>query len=143
MFYSVRDNQLVGFVVDEKLKFNKAKASAHYFAFNSWREFNNEETKDKNEKYKCNRGLCVYKTGRWNLVYMQNFTTIMDNIEEACSDNTIDFIVSPFEIKSSKCHANFLRDGLAIYPNGTVKRIINQRPWHNLPQQNINQTQAQ
>lgn len=143
LFYSAKDNQLVGFVVDGKLKFNKARASAHYFAFNSWREFNNEETKDKNERYKCNRGLCIYKTDRWNLVYMKNFTTIMNNIEKVCLDDSIDFIVSPFEIKSSRCHAKILRHGLAIYPNGKVKRITNQRPWHNLPQQNINQTQAQ
>ena len=143
LFYSTDDNQLVGFVVDNKLKFNKAKSSAHYFAFNSWREFNNEAQQDKNEKYKCNHGLCVYKTDKWNLVYMQNFTAIMNNIEKVCTDTSVDYVVSTFTIKSSKCHAKLLRKGLIIYPNGHIKEIINQRPWHNLPKQNINQTQAQ
>lgn len=143
LFYSAEDNQLVGFVVDRKLKFNKARSSGHYFAFNSWREFNNEEKQDKNERYKCNHGLCVYKTDKWNLVYMQNFTTIMNNIENVCLDDSIDFIVSPFEIKSSKCHANFLRKSFVIYPNGKIKKIINQRPWHNLPQQNKDLMQGQ
>ena len=143
LFYSTADNQLVGFVVDNKLQFNKARASAHYFAFNSWRYFNNEEQQDKNEKYKCNHGLCIYKTEKWNLAYMQNFTTIMDNIENICADNSIGYIVSPFKIKSSKCHATILNDAVTIYPNGKVKKIFNQRPWHNLPKQNTDQTQAQ
>ena len=143
LFYSTADNQLVGFVVDGKLKFNKAKSSAHYFAFNSWREFNNEPQQDKNEKYKCNHGLCIYKTDKWNLVYMQNFTAIMNNIEKVCADISVDYVVSTFTIKSSKCNAKLLRKGLIIYPNGHIKKIINQRPWHNLPKQNTDQTQAQ
>ena len=142
LFYSTTDNQLVGFVIDGKLKFNKVKSSAHYFAFNSWREFNNEAQQDKNEKYKCNHGLCVYKTDKWNLVYMQNFTAIMNNIEKVCADTSVDYVVSTFTIKSSKCHANFLRKSFVIYPNGKIKKIINQRPWHNLPKQNTDQMQA-
>jgi competence protein ComEC len=131
LFYSTTDNELVGFVVDGKLKFNKSRASKHYFAFNTWRDFNNEEHKDKNEKYKCNHGLCKYKTDKWNLVYMQTFTTAIDNLEKICQDKNIDFIVMPFSIDAQKCHAKILTHGLLIYKNGKIEQNVNLRPWHN------------
>ena len=74
---------------------------------------------------------------------MQNFTTIMNNIEKVCTDTSVDYVVSTFTIKSPKCNAKLLHKGLIIYPNGRIKKIINQRPWHNLPKQNTDQTQAQ
>jgi ComEC/Rec2-related protein len=130
LFYSTTDNELVGFVINEKLKFNKAKASKHYFAFNSWRNFNNENQSDKNERYKCNHGLCIYKTENWNLAYMQTFTSVMDNIDEVCKDKTIKFVVTPFKIHAPRCNAQILKDGLLIYKNGKTTKIINLRPWH-------------
>ena len=131
LFYATPDHQLVGFVENNQIKFNKARASKHYFAFTSWREFNNEKPKDKNEKYKCNHGICQYNTPKWNLVYIQNFTTLMDNINRVCNDKSIDYIVTTFEVKSPNCHAEILTDGLLIYQNGTITKIINRRPWHN------------
>ena len=131
LFYSTNDNELVGFVVDGKLKFNKAKSSKHFFAFNAWREFNNEKPTDKNERYKCDHGLCVYKTAKWKLVYMQTFTTVMNNIEETCRDKSVDFVVSPFEIRAPKCYAKILKNGLLIYSNGKITQFANQRPWNN------------
>jgi len=142
LFYSTTDNELVGFVTDNKLKFNKARASNHFFAFNSWRDFNNEEQSDKNERYKCNHGLCIYKTNKWNLAYIQTFTAIMDNIENVCNDKNINFIVSPFKISAPNCNAKILNGGLLIYQNGHITKIINQRPWHKQHPQNTNQMQA-
>ena len=136
VFYSVTDNELVGFVVNEKLKFNKAKASKHFFAFNTWRDFNNEIQSDKNERYKCNHGLCIYKTDEWNLAYFQTFTSIMDNIKEICADKNTKFIISSFKIHAPNCHAQILNGGLLIYKNGKITKIINQRPWHKQHQQN-------
>lgn len=131
LFYATPDHELVAFNVNKHLQFNKSRASAHYFAFNSWYEFNNEEIPDKNKRYKCNRGFCVYKTENWNLVYMQNFTAILNNIEKVCKDKSINYIVTTFDINSPKCHAKILNDGILIYPNGHITTIINQRPWHN------------
>lgn len=131
LFYSTPDNELVGFIVDGKLKFNKSKSSKHFFAFNTWHEFNNEPSNDKNERYKCDHGFCVYKTAKWKLVYMQTFTTVINNIEKTCRDKTTDFIVSPFKIHAPKCHAKILKDGILIYPNGKVTKFANHRPWHN------------
>jgi ComEC/Rec2-related protein len=134
LFYATYDHELVAFNIDGHLQFNKARASKHYFAFNSWYEFNNETKPTKNTRYKCNKGLCIYKTPLWNLAYMQTATATLDNIEKICSDNSIDYIVTTFQIKSPNCHGKILQDGLIIYPNGSITKIINQRPWHNQPQ---------
>lgn len=131
LFYATTDHELVAFNVNGKLEFNKARASKHYFAFDTWYKFNNEEKPFKNKRYKCVHGFCVYKTKNWNLVYMQNFTSILNNLENVCNDKTIDYIVTTFGIKSPNCHGKILDNGLLIYPNGKITKIINQRPWHN------------
>jgi len=131
LFYATGDHELVGFVVNNELQFNHAKMSKHYFAFDSWYEFNNEEIKPHNKRYKCNHGFCEYKTKNWNLVYMQNFMATFNSIENVCKDKNIDYIVSTFNITSPNCHGKILNDGLLIYPNGKTIKIINRRPWHN------------
>jgi competence protein ComEC len=131
LFYATEDHQLVGFVVNDKLQFNHAKMSKHYFAFSSWYEFNNETQPDKNTRYKCTHGLCRYDTKQWNLVYMQNFTALMNNIENVCEDKSVDYVVTTFDVRTQNCHAKILNYGLIIYPNGKFTKIINLRPWHN------------
>ena len=133
LFFATEKHELVGFVVDGKLKFNKSSDSNNYYAFNTWRKFNNEKTSDKNERYKCDHGFCFYQTSKWNLVYMQNFTSILNNIEKVCSDKSIDYIVTTFDIDSLNCHAKILHNGLLIYPNGKIREFTNSRPWHNQP----------
>lgn len=130
LFYSTTDNELVGFVENGKLQFNKAKSSKHYHAFNAWRDFNNEPVSDKNARKKCEHGLCIYKIPKWNLVYMQTIKTVIDNIETTCRDTNVDFIVTPLNIKAPNCHAKILRGGMIIYPNGKIKSIAGNRLWH-------------
>lgn len=130
LFYSTYDNELVGFVENDKLHFNKSKSSKHFFAFPSWQTLNNEQPSDKINRKKCNKGLCVYNTSNWKLVYMQTIKTVLDNINEACRDKSIDFIVTPTEIKAPKCHAKILNGGLVIYPSGKITKISNHRLWH-------------
>ena len=131
LFYATTDHKLVGFVVNGKLKFNKSRSSQHYFAFNTWRHFNNEKENDKNDRYKCQHGLCIYKTQNWNLAYMKDFIAIMSNIDEICSDKNIDYIVTPFDLDAKNCHAKTLQDGVFIYPSGHVRNFLNHRHWHN------------
>ena len=133
LFYASDDHELVAFNIDNKLEFNHAKMAKHYFAFSSWYEFNNEEKPDKNKRYKCDHGFCRYNSKNWNLVYMQNFTAILNTIDDVCHDESVDYIVATFEIEAPNCHAKILTDGLMIYPNGHITKIINQRPWDNLP----------
>ena len=130
LFYSTYDNALVGFVEKGKIQFNRNKMSKHFFAFNAWRQFNNESIQDKINRKKCPKGLCIYKTQNWNLVYMQTIKTIMDNINTICRDKSVDYIVTPFEIHAPNCHAKVLSGGMVIYPNGKVTKISNHRPWH-------------
>jgi len=141
--YATPDHKLIGFVMNGKLQFNKSRSSQHYFAFNTWRGFNNEMITYKNSKYKgCIKGLCVYKTPKWTIAYMQDFSTVMTNIDKICNDKSVDYIVSPFDIDTKNCHAKILKDGIIIYPSGHITNFSNHRPWHNPPQQNTGPTPA-
>ncbi len=131
LVYVAPDHNLIGFVVDGKIQFNKSKSSKHYFAFNTWRKFNHEIESDKNERYKCDKGLCIYKTKKWNLAYMKDFTTIMENIDKICGDESFDYIITPFELDAKNCHAKVLDGGILIYPSNRVRQFFNHRPWHN------------
>lgn len=142
LFYATSDHELVAFNVNAKLQFNKARAAKHYFAFDSWYQYNNEQKPNKNPRYKCDHGFCVYKTPNWNLVYMQNFTAVLDNMENVCKDKKVDFIVSNFDITAPNCYGKILKNGILIYPNGHITEIINRRPWHNPPAQKTDQTPA-
>lgn len=130
LFYSTYDNELVGFVENGKIHFNKSKASKHFFAFDSWRTFNNEQIKKDVARKKCIKGLCKYETQNWNLVYMQSIKTVIDNINETCHDKSIDYIVSPVQIRAPKCHVKVLTGGMVIYPSGKITKIPNRRLWH-------------
>lgn len=130
LFYATDDHKLVGFIYDNHLKFNKAKSAEHYFAFDTWYKFNNETAPDKNERKKCEKGLCIYKTPKWNLAYMQNFTAIIDNADNICKNKDINYIVTTFNITSTDCNAKILQDGVLIYPSGRIKNFSNHRPWH-------------
>lgn len=130
LFYSTHDNELVGFVENGKLQFNKNKYSKHFYAFNNWQDFNGETISDTHNRKKCVKGLCLYKTATWNLVYMQTIKTIIDNIEIMCRDKSIDFIVTPMQIKAPNCHAKILNGGMVIYPNRKIKSIAGNRLWH-------------
>ena len=136
LFYATDDHQLVAFNVNDKLEFNKARASKHYFAFETWYKINKEERPDKNKRFKCDHGLCKFNTPKWKLVYMQNFKALFDNIENVCRDKSVNFIVGTFNINAKNCHGKILNNGLLIYPNGHVSHVINHRLWHNQHQQN-------
>jgi hypothetical protein len=127
IFYTTYDNELIGILgTDGKLKFNKSRASNHYFAFDTWKQINNEETQTLNKRIKHNNG--VYRHN--NIVYIQKFVPLMKNIEKLCKDDSVDYIVSYFDINSQKCNNKFLRGGLVIYPNNSVKHTPSKRKWH-------------
>ena len=130
LFFASDDHELVGFVYDNKLKFNKSKSAKHYFAFNTWRTFINEKESDKNNRIKCKDGFCIYKTAKWNLAYMQKFTTIMNNFDKTCENEDIKYIVTTFDVKSDKCKDKILHEGIIIYPSGKITNFSNHRPWH-------------
>ena len=134
LFYSSYDNELVAFVGDNgKLEFNKSRASNHYFAFDTWKQINNEETQTKNTRRKHVKGVYEYNTKNFNLVYMQKFVPLMNNITKLCHDKNVDYIVSYFDIKSESCKNKILKHGVMIYPSGHVKYTSTKRPWNYNP----------
>lgn len=131
IFFATHDHELVGFVnSDNQLEFNKRKASNHYFAFDTWKSLNNEKTNTKNPRRKHDKGVYRYNTEKFNLVYIQKFVPLMNNISQLCNDDNIDFIVSYFDIDSDKCSHKILRGGFIIYENKNIKYTPTKRKWH-------------
>lgn len=132
VFYATPDHELVGFVENGKLKFNKSRASNHYFAFDTWKQINGENADTPNTRYVHAGGVYTYHTPKFTLVYIQKFVPLMNNIVSLCNDNKIDYIVSYFNIDAPKCTHKILHDGgIMIYPSGRVKYLNAMRPWNN------------
>lgn len=132
LFYSSSDTELVGFVVDKKLLFNKSRDSGHYFAFNTWKKLNGELPDTPNSRYKHDKNVYYYKTPNWNLVYIQKFMPLSKNIVQLCQDKNLDFIVSFFKIDAPNCSAKILNGGFTIDESGNIKKINSNRIWNNL-----------
>ena len=131
IFFATHDHELVGFVnSDNQLEFNKRKASNHYFAFDTWKSLNNEKTNTKNPRRKHDKSVYRYNTEKFNLVYIQKFVPLMNNISQLCNDDNVDFIVSYFDIDSDKCSHKILRGGFVIYENKNIKYTPTKRKWH-------------
>lgn len=127
MFYATHDNELVAFVRDDgKLEFNKSRASNHYFAFDTWKQINGEDPNTPNPRRKHDKG--VYRYG--DIVYIQKFVPLMNNISAMCADDSVRYIVSYFDIRSNSCAHKILGGGFVIYPGGRVKYIQKNRRWH-------------
>ncbi len=127
IFWTTDDNELVAFVDDNgKLEFNKSRSSNHYFAFKTWKKFNGEATNTPNKRRKHDKGLYRYN----DIVYIQKFVPLMNNIKSLCNDDSVRYIVSYFDIKSEKCKHKILRGGFVIYPDGRVKYTTTKRRWN-------------
>ncbi len=131
IFMVTHDHELIAFIdSDNTIKFNKSRASNHYFAFDTWKKFHGQDTNTKNIRIKHDKGIYDFKTENWHLVYIQKFVPLMNNIVDLCNNPDIDYIVSYFDITSSKCDDKILRNGFVIYPSGRIKYIPNNRRWH-------------
>lgn len=132
VFYATPDHELVGFVENGKLKFNKSRASNHYFAFNTWKQINGEDADTPNPRYVHAGGVYTYRAQKFTLVYIQKFVPLMNNIVSLCNDDGVDYIVSYFHIDAPKCANKILHEGgIMLYPSGRVKYLNAMRPWNN------------
>ena len=131
VFYTTADHELIGMVYDGKLEFNKARASNHYFAFNAFRALNGEAPTDTNIRRKCPDGVCIYKTDKFTIAYIQKFVPLQKNFPELCRSDDIDFIVSYFDIDAPRCNHKILHNGFVIYKSGKIKYTPFNRWWHN------------
>lgn len=131
VFYITTDHELIGMVYDGKLEFNKARAANHYFAFDAFRKLNNEPHNDTNIRRKCPDGVCIYKSDKFTIAYIQKFLPLQKYIVKLCHDNDIDFIVSYFKIDAPHCAKKILNGGFVMYKSGRIKRTPSNRWWHN------------
>lgn len=128
---STYDNELVAFVYDDKIEFTKSKASNHFFAFDTWKQMAGISSATPNIRHKPYAGMFRYNSDKFNLVYIQKFVPLMNNINKLCSDSNVDYIVSYFDIHAPSCQHKILRGGFIIYENGRVKNLPLNRRWHN------------
>lgn len=131
IFYITPDHELIGMVYDGKLEFNKARASNHYFAFDAFRKLNGEPPTDKNIRRKCPDSVCIYKSEKFTIAYIQKFRPLQKHFAELCRDDDIDFIVSFFDIYAPRCQHKILHNGFVIYQSGYIKYTPTNRWWNN------------
>ena len=130
IFFASPDHELVAFAYDGKLEFNKARASGHLFAFDTWKQLNREPVGTPNIRRRGERGVWRYDTPNFNLVYIQKFVPLEREIVSLCRDENVDYIVSYFKIYAPSCNHKILRDGFVIYPSGRVRQNAPMRPWN-------------
>ena len=130
--YATYDHELIAFKnADGILEFNKSRASNHYFAFGTWKQFNGDDPNTNNIRMKCERGVCRYNGKNFNFVYIQKFVPLAREIENLCRTDTTTYIASYFDVYAPNCAARILRGPFVIYNSGDVKQISHHRRWHN------------
>ena len=132
VFFTTPDNELVGFVTNGEIVFNKSRASNHYFTFDTWKHFANISTNTPNTRAKHKKGLYIFKSPNFTIAYTQKFTTLQHNITKLCSDDDIDYIVSYININAPHCAAKILHGGFIMYESGKIIRPAYPRRWNNL-----------
>lgn len=131
VFYIANNHKLIGAVIDGKLKFNKSRDSSNFFAFDTWKSTNGEQTSTPNELLSKESDVYKISYPNLNIVYIQNFVPLSKNISSICADFNIQYFASYFDINSEYCNATIIKNGAVIYQNGKIKYIPSNRPWHN------------
>ncbi|MBO7643174.1 MAG: ComEC/Rec2 family competence protein [Alphaproteobacteria bacterium] len=134
VFMATADHELVGFVNNGEITFNKSRASNHYFTFDTWKKFAHIKTDDTNERAKHDKGLYIFKSPKFTVAYMQKFLILEQNITKLCNDKSIDYIVSYLNINNEDCNNKILRGGFVIYESGKIIYLNHHRRWNSLPQ---------
>ena len=132
IFYISNDHKLIGAVIDGKLKFNKTHDSGNYFAFDTWKKTNGEQTGTENMRLTKESGVYTISMPKWKILYIQNFVPLSKNINSICQDPNIKFIASYFDINSKTCSDKIIHGGAVIYKSGRVVYVPSNRIWHNL-----------
>lgn len=131
VFFATYDHELIGFVEKAEIKFNKSRASNHFFAFATWKQRMGHSVNTPNTRLKHNNGLYILKSENFTVAYVQKFVPLSREIAGLCRDNNIDYIVSYFDVRAPRCEHKILRGGVVIYPSGRIQQTPHGRPWHN------------
>ena len=130
LFMTTSDHELIAFVNDNEITFNKSRASNHYFTFDTWKHFAHINTDTPNIRAKHKKGLYIFQSPKIKIAYMQKFSALKDNITKLCNDNTVNYIVSYFDITAPNCESKILHDGFIIYENGKIIYQNYNRRWN-------------
>lgn len=130
VFMATVDHELVGFVQNDDICFSKSRASNHFFAFDTWRQLRGLPTGVQNQRCKHEAGVWRFDTPNFNLVYIQKFVPLQRNIVNLCRDDSVDYIVSYFNIRAPRCQHKILRGGFIIDETGKISQTPHNRPWH-------------
>lgn len=134
VFYATDDHELVAFVDNGEIEFNKSRASNHTFTFDTWKQINAIPTGTDNRRRKCVRGVCMFETDNFTVAYIQRFVPLAREIDTLCADDKVNYIVSYFDVRAPRCEHKILRGGFVIYKSGRVKYTATHRRWHNRPE---------
>ncbi|MCM1293954.1 MAG: ComEC family competence protein [Muribaculaceae bacterium] len=131
IFMTTVDHELVGYATDDNICFSKSRASNHFFAFDTWRQLRGLPTATQNQRCRHDDGIWRFDTATFNLVYIQKFVPLQHNIVNLCRDDSVDYIVSYFDIHAAHCDNKILRGGFVINESGKIIYTPSNRPWHN------------
>lgn len=131
IFMATSDHELIGVVQDGNLMFNKSRASNHFFTFDNWRALSGVAPTTTNQRIRAKSGVWIMDTPNFRIAYIKQFVPLSENIENLCNDNSVKYIVSYFNVHTTRCADKILRGGFIIYPNGRVKYTPSSRRWHN------------
>ena len=134
VFFATHDHELVAYVTDGEIKFNKSRASNHFFTFDTWKHFANISTDTSNTRANHNHGLYIFKLPKCTIAYTQKFIPLQNNIAKLCADDNIDYIVSYIDLNSPQCAHKILHGGFIMYESGKFIRVAHPRRWNNLHQ---------
>ena len=132
IFFATQDHELVAFVNNGEITFNKSRASNHFFTFDTWKHFAGISAHTPNTRAKHEHGLYIFNSPKFTIAYMQKFTTLSKNISELCDNPNIDYIVSYMNINAPECAAKILNGGVIMYESGEIIYPANLRRWNNL-----------
>ena len=130
LFMATSDHELVAFVNNNEITFNKSRSSNHFFTFDTWKHLSHISTNTPNTRAKHKKGLYIFQSEQTKIAYMQKFSSLENNITTLCDDESVDYIVSYFDINSETCAHKILRDGLIMYTNGKLIYQKHNRRWN-------------
>lgn len=130
ILFVTTDHELIGFNDTDQIYFNKAKAANHFFAFDTWKKLTNHQSQQLNPRLKHEHGVYTLTTNNYKIIYIQKFVPLMNNLSKICNDNNTDFIISYYNINTSKCNHKILHGGFIMYNSGKISITPDSRPWH-------------
>ncbi len=149
ILYSTPMSEVIAVKTDsELLRFNKKSSMDNRYVFESWANLNQQNPpKDEmkgsfrkgfdgdNYNMKCENKVCIYNVQNLKIALAIKFIDLYKNIDNLCSLNDLDFIISAFAVRYDKCKAKFLtpeqvgNNAFTLYENKKIRAVKSNRYW--------------